>query len=215
MTIKKNTLAYARDMDFRQFYILRREIKLDEEKEDNKSTTTSKYFRSWRVSLLGPLIDKNIHNFFHTNSLKFASDSIHDYKLLQIYITMSTTKINIVGNVIKANHTDYFNRNSEPNNQNNEYNYDQLNNSTETVDNNSTSTNTTNTTDQYSPYNYSIKKVALYSIEDIIDVNKFEDFNLDESIQKLKRYMILNINQIYEILINLSQNDHALMYRKI
>jgi hypothetical protein len=96
MAVKKGVLAYARNMDYRQFYILKRD-------------QTEK---KWKVSLLGPAINKTVHRFFHTNSLKFAKDDRHDYKLLQIFVAVNTTGINTFGYVVKANHTDYLNYNS-------------------------------------------------------------------------------------------------------
>ena len=39
-------------------------------------------------------------------------------------------------------------------------------------------------------HNYSLSQVAKYSIEaDILDLNKYEDFNMENSIQKIKPYL--------------------------
>lgn len=153
MTIKKDVIAYSRDFDYRQFYILRRE----------------KNPLAWKVSLIGPPINKTVHNLFHTNSLKFANDNIHDYKLLHIYVTMNVSGINTYGYVVKANHTDYSG-------------FDHSTNSTPNVDSDINS-------DEI-PLDYSLRRVAKYSIEtEVLNLNKYEDFNIDTSIQKLKRFM--------------------------
>jgi hypothetical protein len=93
MTIKKDILIYSRDFDYRQLYVLRR-MKTEEE-------------TMWKISYLGPNINKKINPFFHTNSLKLLYDEINDYKILQIYLSVNTSRITITSNVIKANHTDY------------------------------------------------------------------------------------------------------------
>ena len=93
MTIKKDIIAYSRDFDYRQLYVLKR-ISNEEEK-------------MWKISYLGPHINKKINPFFHTNSLKFLYDEINDYKVLQIYLSVNTSRITITSNVIKANHTIY------------------------------------------------------------------------------------------------------------
>jgi len=97
MAIKSNVIAYARNVDFRQFYILKRD------NVDGK--------RLWKVSFLGPLLDKKVDQLFHTNSLKFVHDgySKADYKLTHIFLTANTSGIHLNQNLIKANDTDYHN----------------------------------------------------------------------------------------------------------
>jgi hypothetical protein len=100
MSIKSNVIAYARNLDFRQFYIL------------NRDTVDGK--RLWKVSFMGPLMDKKVDQIFHTNSLKFVHDgySRADYKLSHIFLTANTSGIHLNQNLIKANDTDYHNFNN-------------------------------------------------------------------------------------------------------
>ena len=93
MTIKKDILVYSRDFDYRQLYVLKR-MKAEDE-------------TMWKISYLGPQINKKLNPFFHTNSLKLLYDDVNDYKILQIYLSVNTSRITITSNVIKANHTNY------------------------------------------------------------------------------------------------------------
>jgi len=97
MTIKSNVIAYARNVDYREFYILKRERNDDQ--------------RQWKVSLMGPALDKRVDNLFHTNSLKFIQDDLNqtDYTMLQMFISGNNSGIHLNKNVISANHTDYTN----------------------------------------------------------------------------------------------------------
>lgn len=110
MAIKEDILAYSRDLDFRQYYILKREKQIikensKEENDDKENKTLSKTI--WKVSSLGPKIDRKISPFFHTNSLKFIDDKNNDYRLIHIFISINTTDISAYGNFRISNHTDF------------------------------------------------------------------------------------------------------------
>jgi len=204
MAIKDNVIAYARDLDFRQYYILKREKKLlkninsetlytntnlispsklqeskleenhneetEKEKikdikitsiESNKNTESKNnlnienqnYLNTatiWKVSSLGPKIDRKIQPFFHTNSLKFIDDPINDYRLIHIFVSLNSTDISCHGNFRISNHTDF-------------------------------NENFTELTFTSVPF----FKVLL--INELLEGN--EEFNLEKSVKKLKNYL--------------------------
>jgi hypothetical protein len=92
MAIKNGILAYSRNYDYKSFYVLRRE---------------NGFNRSWRVSFMGPTIDRKIYPYFHINSLKFIEDDKNDYKIFAVSTAMNMTGIYGILNVIETNHTDY------------------------------------------------------------------------------------------------------------
>jgi len=110
MAIKEDIIAYSRDLDFRQYYILKRE-KISKEKtttrDENKEKTKFLNKTIWKVSSLGPKIDRKISPFFHTNSLKFIDDKNNDYRLIHIFISINTTDVSAYGNFRISNHTDF------------------------------------------------------------------------------------------------------------
>lgn len=93
MAIKKNTLAYSRNLDYREFYILKR----------------SEEERKWSVSVLGNKIDRTQKQFFNSNSLKFLHDPANDYNLLQVALVITDSQIEFRLNSYQANHTEYTN----------------------------------------------------------------------------------------------------------
>jgi hypothetical protein len=95
MAIKANTIAYARDYDYKPFYILKR---------DASSTA-----RFWKVSFMGSSVDRAVHPFHHINSLKFLNDKLNDYKLMNIATLMNNTGIFGKVTIVEANNTDYSN----------------------------------------------------------------------------------------------------------
>jgi hypothetical protein len=94
MAVKKGTIAYARDYDYKSYYVLRRE-------------SNGVDSRSWKVSFMGPSVDKKTYPFHHINSLKFLNDKSNDYKIMNIATAINTTGIFGTLNVVEANHTDY------------------------------------------------------------------------------------------------------------
>ena len=124
MAIKENVIAYARDLDYRQYYILKREKKTfsnftNEEAENNTKNNSTENFvgrnntdnnitnTKWKVSSLGPKIDRNVQPFFHTNSLKFMDDPLNDYRLIHIFVSINNTDISSYGYFRLSNHTEF------------------------------------------------------------------------------------------------------------
>lgn len=189
MAIKEDVIAYARDLDYRQYYILKREKKFPKEnsnknnnlnnfncssnfyynesddlKANNKveeffeaEKNTSNYSNRnnksntiWKVSSLGPKIDRKMQPFFHTNSLKFMDDPINDYRLIHIFVSMNTTDVSSYGYLRISNHTDF--------------------------------------NDNFTEFTFtSIPFFRVMFINEILDSS--EDFNLERSIKKLKKYL--------------------------
>lgn len=90
MSIKKDTISYARDMDFNAFYVIKRNATYNE----------------WSVVFKGIPINKTETHYYHTNSLKFAGDDdINDMKIIQVYVTINLTSINLITDIIKANYS--------------------------------------------------------------------------------------------------------------
>lgn len=195
MAIREDVIAYARDLDYRQYYILKREKKVIQSNSENtnnnnnkknnfnnnstqENSQNEKYTNSknntnnnpentilhknqynnsniitstvWKVSSLGPKIDRKIQPFFHTNSLKFMDDPINDYRLIHIFVSLNSTDISCYGYFRISNHTD-FNENF---------------------------TELTFT---------SIPFFKVFFINEILDGN--EEFHLERSVKKLKKYL--------------------------
>jgi len=189
MAIREDVIAYARDLDYRQYYVLKREKKIiksnsnninnnnnnnnlnneknfnltqqkinsqniivDNHNINNVNNVNNNYLTStvWKVSSLGPKIDRKIQPFFHTNSLKFMDDPINDYRLIHIFVSLNSTDISCYGYFRISNHTDFIE------------NFTEL-----------TFT--------------SIPFFKVFFINEILEGN--EEFNLEKSVKKLKRYL--------------------------
>lgn len=210
MAIKNNILAYARSRDFYMYNILRREKKINNEKGNDSSTTSTEIVSNtiWKVSAQGPLLNRNLFPLYHTNSLKFASDKSHDYKLIQIFLAGNLTEgIKTYAMVYRSNHSEgnltkiKINENShekisknysEPKDLYSKEKSDLIKNSTDFSENEKN-----NVTSDYDNYNSTLNKNNyLFFIKsrdkEVLNLNeeeKFEDFNIDKSMQKLREIM--------------------------
>lgn len=148
MAIKSNVLAYSRDIDYRQFYILRRE-------KDEKTKKVA-----WKVSFMGPKNDKRQFSYFHSRSLKFANDDVHDYKMLHVALTANSTGVMTYAFLFKANHSQFTEVN-------NSFNFSEVH------------------------YLFTPLIAFSHNNEILFDNSKetFENFNIDNSFEKLKKLM--------------------------
>jgi hypothetical protein len=198
MAIKNNTLAYARSRDFYMYNILRRVKKINDE---SNNTSTENNSAIWKVSAQGSLLNRNLFPLYHTNSLKFASDKSHDYKLIQIFLAGNLTEgIKTYAMVYRSNHSEgnltkirinenaheKFSKNyTEPKDL---YSKEKSNFTKNSTENNDTSNNNYNSTLNQNNYLFFIKSRD----KEILNLNeeeKFEDFNIDKSMLKLREIM--------------------------
>lgn len=78
IAIKKDFIAYARNKDFKQFYVLQRVIK-SQDSDDNE------YSSDWKIVLNGDSVDRKLKGSYYTTQLKFLQEDYHDLSLLQMY----------------------------------------------------------------------------------------------------------------------------------
>ena len=82
IAIQNEAFVFSRDKDVYQFQIFKRV------KESKESKTKI----NWKLALLGPKIDKDDFPYFHTNSLKFVPDNTNEFRLLHVFIAISSKK---------------------------------------------------------------------------------------------------------------------------
>jgi len=90
-------MAYARDLDSQQFYIIKRKNKFypsskknftnNEEETNDKAYKTNYYSKMvWKLSFLGKYLNLTDHQFYHTKALMFLKDEKYEFKLIHLFL---------------------------------------------------------------------------------------------------------------------------------